>query len=123
LQIFNKIQELVGFGLSEQEAKRVVGHRQTNASQPVSGAVHASEAHQPTQPGHGPPSGQMGAKCFHCKKSDVSLARVPQGVWLCEKCRKLLRRARKAEKRRAEFASYYGALTQPELHGLKGIRK
>ncbi len=62
-------------------------------------------------------------ECFYCKAADGTVINVPPGVWLCEKCRKLLRRARRAEKQRADTAAYYTALTHPEFRGLKGVRK
>jgi hypothetical protein len=49
----------------------------------------------------------------------VEIMRKP----LCKKCRGILRRARKAEKRQKSVTSYYEALTHPELRGLKGVRK
>ena len=61
--------------------------------------------------------------CFGCQKTALTLVEVVPGKHLCETCRKQLRRARKAEKRRNSAASYYEALAHPELRGLKGIRK
>ena len=68
-------------------------------------------------------TGMSTTKCFYCKAADGTVVNVPPGVWLCKACRKLLRRARRAEKHRADTAAYYNALTHPEFRGLKGVRK
>lgn len=62
-------------------------------------------------------------KCLGCKTEDGSVIEVLPGKPLCAKCRKMLRRARRTDKRNAEVSSYYSALTHPEYRGLKGVRK
>lgn len=62
-------------------------------------------------------------KCFFCKKDSLDLAEVKPGKLLCPKCRRALRRARRAEKKKRDFEAYYSALTHPEFRGLSGARK
>ena len=136
---FNKVQELVGYGLTREEAERVVGICRIQAGQSAHQHLEASpksEISSRQAPASGPPteprsdwsadsspSGKAQTKCFYCKRADGSVVNVPPGIWLCKKCRRLLRRARRAEKHLNDTASYYNALTHPEFRGLKGVRK
>lgn len=122
----NKVAELVCSGLTRQEAERVAGAsapREVVAPPKTPPILSDSEAallelaSRPSKPGKPP------AQCFSCRQPSSDLAFVPERVWLCAKCRKILRKARKENRRRGDVASYYNALTHPEYRGFKGIRK
>lgn len=117
---FNKIQELKGCGLTQEEAERVVGT--FKETRPVAVKPPSSPG-QPKHPLPKPRPDQPLVSCYRCRKSDPTLVQIDGGAWLCKKCRRQLKAARKAEKHRREVAENYTALAHPEFHGLKGIRK
>jgi hypothetical protein len=134
----NKVQELIGYGLTKDEAERAVGlgrvptqpasDRETGSLKSESPPCATTGPGSRNEPGSNPSAGTSASgmaqnKCYYCKRTDGSVVNIPPGVWLCKKCRKLLRRARRAERHRTDTASYCNALTHPELRGLKGVRK
>lgn len=117
---FNKVQQLIGCGLTHEEAERVVGifseQRPVDVTPPNSrgGPKHPLPKWTPNQPL---------ISCYRCRKSDSTLAQIEGGAWLCRKCRRQIKIATKAQKHRREVAANYDALAHPELCGLKGVRK
>lgn len=117
---FNKVQELIGCGLTQEESERVVG--MFREVRPVD--VKPPNSH--AGPKHPLPkwtANQPLVSCYRCRKSDSTLAQIEGGAWLCRKCRRQLKAAVKAQKHRREVAASYDALAHPELRGLKGVRK
>lgn len=104
---FNKMQELLSLGVTQEEAERVVG---------VSSTVNAGKRLQPRTPTRKPvtptSSPEAGAqpRCSGCGQAKEGMMSFAKGVWVCSKCQKKLRKARKAEQRRRDFAEYYNAL-------------
>ncbi|HEY5909371.1 MAG TPA: hypothetical protein VJA21_02075 [Verrucomicrobiae bacterium] len=118
---FNKIQDLIGSGLTQEEAERVVGT--FRESRPVTVTAPSSSPGMPKHPLPKRTLDQALVSCYRCRKSDPTLVPIDGGAWVCKKCRRQLKAARKAEKHRREVAENYATLAHPELRGLRGARK
>jgi hypothetical protein len=117
---FNKVQELIGCGLTQEEAERVVGIFRTAVP------VAVKPPNNPGGPRHPLPQwtpNQPLISCYRCRKSDSTLVQIEGGAWLCRKCRGQVKATTKAQKHRREVAANCDALAHPELRGLKGVRK
>jgi hypothetical protein len=120
LEQYSKVHELMGDGLTQEEAERVVGT--FREARPVA----ARPPNSPGAPKHPLPKwtpDQPLIICYRCRKSDATLVQIEGGAWLCKKCRRQQKSARKAEEHRREVAANYDALAHSELRGLKGILK
>lgn len=95
-------------GLTEKEARRVVGL-------PSAPSLPASVGSEVQQLG-------FATGCFSCGVTQEGLVDI-NGKRLCVSCRKKLKKARKAAKIKSSKVSYYNALSHPEGRGLKGYRK